>query len=130
MYIHVPTGFIFALPRSGAIEVAGQQVGPHTSEAALLALDCEVYVEPPPVPVEPPGLQISKLRLRRGLRAAGLEAAFDAALAGNAEWAADWADATELSSDDPILLAALPALAAAAGLTVEQAQALLKSAAL
>jgi hypothetical protein len=95
--------------------------------AAGGAPDVVPYV--PPVAEVKSVLQISKLRLRRALRAAGLETAFDAALAGNPQWSEDWADATELRSDDPMLLAALPALAAGAGMTVEKAQVLLESAA-
>ena len=71
---------------------------------------------------------VSKLKLRRILRANGLEAVFDAALASNQTWFKDWNDANELKSDDPIFIEALPALASYAGITTEQANQLLLSA--
>jgi hypothetical protein len=82
-------------------------------------------------PVVPPVLTISKLKLTRALRAVSpaLEDAFYAALEANPQWSRDWLASSVLESDDPMLLAALPALAAVAGLTVEQARGLLESAA-
>lgn len=50
-YLHVATGQIFRIPARGVITVAGQQVGPYTSEVALLALGCMRHEPPPPAPV-------------------------------------------------------------------------------
>ena len=101
------------------------------SAETLAQFGYTVQPEPPAAEPEPPApvvVRVSKLNLRRALRALALEDAFDAALAANPAWARDWADATELRSDDPMLVAALPALAQAAGMTPEQATALLASA--
>lgn len=63
---------------------------------------------------------MSKLALRRALRARGLEGALDALLAADAQAARDWADAQTLRLDDPLMQAALPAFKAQAGLTDAQ----------
>lgn len=60
---------------------------------------------------------MSKLALRRALRARGLEVALDALLAADAQAARDWADAQTLRLDDPLLQAALPVFRQQAGLT-------------
>lgn len=78
-----------------------------------------------PAPVVPPPLRISKLKLRRNLRAVGLEDALNAYLAAHPTAKADWDDATELHEDDPLLASAIPDMAASAGITTEQAHALL-----
>lgn len=81
------------------------------------------YVAPPPT-VEPPKVY-SKLKLRRNLRAAGLEPALDAYLSGHPTAKVDWDDATELAADDQLLQSAIPDLCSAAGVTEQQADALL-----
>ena len=87
-----------------------------------------VTTEPPVViPTPPAPFDVSKLSLRRALRAIGLEGALNAFLAANPTAKADWDDATILRTDDPLLVAAMPALCQQAGLSAEQAQALLES---
>jgi hypothetical protein len=76
-------------------------------------------LEPAPLPTVP-ATTLSKLGLRRALRARGLESTLDAMLASSAQAAADWADATELRIGDPMLAQMLPAFQAAAGLTDQQ----------
>jgi hypothetical protein len=71
---------------------------------------------------------ISKLRLRRALRSRGLEEYFNAALEGNPTVRADWDDAVELYSDDPMMSTTIPAFAAALGLTQADVDALLAEA--
>jgi hypothetical protein len=71
--------------------------------------------------------EVSKLSLRRALRQIGLEPALNAFLAANPTAKADWDDATIIRTDDPLLVAAMPALCAQAGISAEQAQALLES---
>jgi hypothetical protein len=83
------------------------------------------YVAPEPGHL--PVMRISKLKLRRNLRALGLEGALDAYLAAHPTALADWNDATELREDDPLLASAIPDMAAAAGITTEQAQELLSA---
>lgn len=71
---------------------------------------------------------MSKLALRRALRARGLEGALDALLAADAQAARDWADAQTLRLDDPLMQAALPAFKAQAGMTDEDVAALVAAA--
>ena len=70
---------------------------------------------------------ISKLKLRRALRDAGVEGLLDAFLAGDPIRANDWADAQYLMLDDPFLVAAVPAFVEASGMTTEQVNQLLIS---
>jgi hypothetical protein len=70
---------------------------------------------------------VSKLSLRRALRQIGMEPALNAFLAANPTAKADWDDATILRTDDPLLVAAMPALCQQAGISAEQAQTLLES---
>ena len=70
---------------------------------------------------------VSKLKLRRALREIGLEKAFDSALASNPRALADWNDAQNLLSTDPMLVEMLPVLSGMAGLTPEQASELLQT---
>lgn len=71
---------------------------------------------------------ISKLKLRRALRSAGLEDAFEAALDANPITRRDWDDVVEIHADDPILVEQLPQFAAALGITDSQIEALLTEA--
>jgi hypothetical protein len=62
---------------------------------------------------------LSKLTLRRRLRAAGLEAAFDAMLASNPVAQHDWDDATEIHTDDPVFSQMLPQFTESLGVSGE-----------
>lgn len=64
--------------------------------------------------------ELSKLTLRRRLRALGKEEAFDAALDAIPHARADWVDAQSLRTDDALFTSSAPALKAALGLTDEQ----------
>jgi hypothetical protein len=88
-----------------------------------------VTTEPPAVipPPPPAAFEVSKLKLVRALRSIGLEPAFDAFLASDAIAATDWAVAQALLTDDPLLVAAMPALCQQANITSEQATAILES---
>lgn len=72
---------------------------------------------------------VSKLKLRRALRDAGLEEAFEAALDADPITRRDWDDAVEIHASDPILVEKLPLFAAALGITDAQIEALLTEAA-
>lgn len=72
-------------------------------------------------------IAVSKLKLRRALRKAGLGAWLNALLKSNPEYAEDWQDASVLMTDDPLLVAVLPAAKAQAGLTDAQIPELLES---
>lgn len=80
------------------------------------------------VEVEIPAFACSKLEVRRALRRRGLEQAFNAALASQPTAEADWYDAQELRTDDPILAQMLPAFCAMLGLTDGDVQAILEEA--
>lgn len=71
---------------------------------------------------------LSKLALRRALRARGLEADLDAILDVDPVAAADWADAHVLSLGDPLLQQMLPVFQARAGLTPADLAALIAEA--
>jgi hypothetical protein len=79
-----------------------------------------VRFTPAPAPRE-----LSKLTLRRRLRALGKEATFDAALDLIPNARADWDDAQTLRTDDPLFTDAAPAFKSALDLTDEQFTALL-----
>ena len=65
---------------------------------------------PPPAPEPlPPQTVFTKLKIRRAMRALGIEAKLDALLAASATFAADWADAQEIDLADPVLVEALTA---------------------
>lgn len=98
---------------------------PDTPEEALRvwteAQNAPVETGPPPVPAE-----VSKLRLKRALRAEGLEPAFKAALAAaSVEVQEDWADAAAIERADPLVTT----FAGALGLTNEQVDDLFRAAA-
>lgn len=76
---------------------------------------------PPP----PPPARYSKLAIVRTLRAAGLEPMLHAMLESNAIFATDWAAATTILADDPMLLQAIPAFSAQAGISPEAISAML-----
>jgi hypothetical protein len=80
-------------------------------------------------PVESVAVTYSKLKLRRSLRAVGLESQFEAALDAFPQMRADWTDAVELHSTDPLLTAAMPLFAAALGVPQSAIDALLAEAA-
>ena len=88
----------------------------------LIAYPTEIAPTPPVRP-----FSVSKLKLVRALRSAGLEAMFNSFLASNADFATDFSNAQFLSSDDPVLTAAIPEFASASGQTVDQITALLKT---
>lgn len=68
--------------------------------------------EPPPEPIAlPTSFSVSKLAVRRKLREAGLENVLDGLLASNPMAAADWNDAVEISTEDPLFQAFLPIFA-------------------
>ena len=72
--------------------------------------------------------ELSKLRLRRALRARGLEPVLEALLESGGTAAADWADAVTLRMDDPLLAALLPVFRAQAGVTDDDVRALVEEA--
>ncbi len=76
------------------------------------------------VEVDPGPFRIEKLALRTALRKAGLEDAFEAALASNPEDQRDYHDAQYILSDDDRIAKFVVAI----GLSSEQASALLDSA--
>jgi hypothetical protein len=95
----------------------------HAAGTILLAADgnsATLYVAPAPY-------WVSKLKLRRALRAAGLELAYDAFLAANPIHQADLAAANELLSTDPLLVSAVPQLAALAGIPAPHAWAIISA---
>ncbi|CAK0780212.1 hypothetical protein CCP3SC15_710002 [Gammaproteobacteria bacterium] len=94
-----------------------------TPELDAQYADLTATIPPPP----PTAFEVSKLALRRALRALGLEPALNAFLAANPTAKADWDDSTILRTDDPLLVAAMPALCQQAGITSGQATALLES---
>jgi hypothetical protein len=101
-----------------------------TPEPAALAAyraTCAGLDEPQASPDILYTIDVSKLSLRRALRQRGLEGALNTVLAANPPAKADWDDATILRTDDPLLVAAMPALCQQAGISAEQAQALLES---
>jgi hypothetical protein len=74
-----------------------------------------------PAPVPQPVYRLTKLTIRRRLRALGKEAAFDAALLQMPpDTQADYRDATEIASNDPLFVRDAAALQAAVGLTPEE----------
>ena len=75
----------------------------------------------PAPPPQPQAYTLTKLTIRRRLRALGKEAAFDAAmLQMPPDTQADYRDATEIASDDPLFVRDAAALQAAIGLTAEE----------
>lgn len=72
-------------------------------------------VPPPPPPPQPepepqpPQTVFTKLKIRRAMRALGLECQLNAILTSDATFAADWGDAQEIDLADPVLIAALAA---------------------
>lgn len=65
---------------------------------------------PPITIVEPTPYAISKLTLRRRMRAAGFESAFDALLDSSPQAKADWNDAQLIMTNDPLVLTMLPVI--------------------
>lgn len=81
-------------------------------------------VETPPVVPVP--YAVSKVRLRLALRNGGMENLLDGYLSANPAAAKLYDDATMLMSDDPFFTAAIPQVCASAGLTEEQAWAIIE----
>ena len=77
-------------------------------------------------PAAPP-LRLSKLKVRRALRSLEMEHLLDAFLAGDPQAAADWDDSQVILTDDPLLVAALPAFASATGMAETRIRALLET---
>lgn len=80
--------------------------------------DIDRRTAPPRVSSRP--LVLSKLKIRRMLRDQGIESLLDAFLASSQTAAADWNDAQNLLSNDPMLAASIPSFALATGLTEAQ----------
>jgi hypothetical protein len=88
--------------------------------------DYAEYVLPPVIPAPTAHFAITKLRLRRKLRETGLEAVLDQFLVASPSALADWNDAMELSTDDPVFSAMIPAFAQAAGIPEAQVMELMR----
>lgn len=98
-------------------------LGSDPAAALQQIIDGTQLGEPPPRKAR----RISKLKLRRALRDAGLESLLDGFLANNPTAAADWNDSQLLMVADPLLAESLPLFAAAAGMTIEQISDLLQA---
>jgi hypothetical protein len=85
----------------------------------------QVYTPPPIEQPKPAPYSLSKLAIRRKLRAMGLEEAFDKALASDPTVQHDWDDATEIRTDDPIVVQVLPKFMTALGVDEKALAALL-----
>ena len=62
----------------------------------------------------------TKLKIRRAMRALGMEDALDALIASSSVFAHDWADAQEIDLADPVMVQAM----AAGGVTEEEIEAI------
>ena len=82
------------------------------------------YVEPV-APPAPQARNISKLSIRRQIREWGKESAFDAALDAVPHARADWSDAQELMTNDPLFTTNKEPLKALLGISEEQFENLL-----
>ena len=80
-----------------------------------------------PITEVPPSFTLTKLSVRRKLRELGLETKLDQFLNSNPQAKADWNDATQLASDDPIMISGISAFATASGLSEEQVIDILRS---
>jgi hypothetical protein len=103
---------------------------PSTEEAAAEWVAAQlaagwVPVHPAPEPQAPEPRDVSKLTLRRRIRALGKEAQFDAALDAMPNARADWDDAQNLRTDDPLFTTYAPQFKTALDLTDAQFDALL-----
>lgn len=89
----------------------------------------KLYVKTPEPIIEAPiTFTLTKLAVRRKLRELGLEEKLDEFLNLNPQAKADWNDATQLASDDPIMINGIAAFSAASGLSEEQVTNILLSA--
>lgn len=102
------------------IPVAPLVITDDTTDDEIIA-----HLNNPPAPVALAHREISKLTIRRRLRALGKEAAFDAALDAIPHARTDWDDAQTVSTGDPMFTIYADSLRAAVGLTPEQFDALL-----
>ena len=84
--------------------------------------DAYAPIPTPPIPVR----TISKLAIRRQLRAWGMEAAFEAVLDAVPHARADWNDCQDIRTNDPLFVAHKDDFKAALGLSDEQFAALLE----
>jgi hypothetical protein len=75
-----------------------------------------------------PTITYNKLKIVRALEALGLGDAFEQAIQSTGPLRRAWVAAAEVSSDDPLLLQAIPDFAAALGITPEQIAAMLREA--
>lgn len=100
-------------------ELAGPTEGYGQPELTVDAEAGTVSAVYPVVTVPDPALavEVSKLRLRRALRARGLEPVLEAMLKASETAADDWADAVTLRLDDPVFAQMLPTFKAKAGMT-------------
>jgi hypothetical protein len=111
-------------------DLAGPTEGYGQPELTVDAEAGEVRAVYPVVAVKAPALAVplSKLAVRRWLRARGLESALDGLLAADAQAARDWADAQALRLDDPLMQAAMPVFRQQAGLADADVAALVEAA--
>jgi hypothetical protein len=104
-------------------EVADDALAPAGWEAMSVA-EYEEFVSEFPAPPEPAPQsepeQLSKLSIRRKLRAIGKEEAFDAFLASAPQVLADWQDAQVLLTSDPLFTTYAPVVKSALGLSDAQ----------
>lgn len=112
---------------NGWVEVTPEQFAAAKTTPRPQWVDGQVVSGPEPEPVPPMPVQYSKLKLILMLEAEGLEEMFFAWLASDPKLLRRWDAAQYLMSDDPILLAAIPAFAAASGKTESQILELLNS---
>lgn len=106
------------------VDQSGRTYWSGAEPSAADAADCLATPRTPPAPEQPPR-ELSKLTLRRRIRALGKEAALDAALDAVPNARADWDDAQALRTDDPLFTTQAPAFKSALSLTDEQFTALL-----
>lgn len=108
------------------------QFGGECATIAFATAQPKLHVDSPVLSVagEWSSWEISKLKLRRELRARGLEAAFDTLLGSlPASARAEYAEAHTLRTDDPAFASAMSAFAAATGVVSSDLLELLRAAA-
>lgn len=79
------------------------------------------------VVIPPPVRELSKLDIRRKLRALGLEDKFTAALGAIPNATSDWNDAVSIRTDDPMFTENVAAFKAALGLNDDQFESLVQT---
>ena len=121
------TGYDASHPQpfeDGWTEVTPEQFALAQSTPRACLVDGQIVSEPP---LPPAPLRVSKLKLRRALRAANMEALLDGFLASDPSYLADWNDAQFLATNDPFLTTAIPMFAQAANLTEAQVMGILQT---